>query len=381
MSFDLVCGNCGERYDNSKYRTTCQNCSGFLRIKYDTPCVTSKRINTNMTGMARYLPMLPISNSKNLVTMGEGNTPIVLLSRVSQSLGIDGIHAKLEYMNPTGAFKDRGNAIQVSVLKETGVDSVAEIGGGNTGHSLAAYCAKAGITFEAFTFEGDENRKVQTIMQTGAKMHWVNGTRQDAVNAMNIFCSESGTLNLSYQLNTYFIEGNKTIAYEIAEQMDPVPDHIIVPVGNGSLLLGLLWGFEEMLQDGRVKQIPSLHAVQSHAYQPLVTAYHNKEWPEEISSQSTVAIGIKIANPPRLDELIEACRVTGGLPITVFDEEIIEWQARLNRLEGLFVEPTSATVIAAAERLVCDGIIASDQHVLFPLTGFGFKEPMPSISN
>ena len=94
-----------------------------------------------------------------------------------------------------------------------------------------------------------------------------------------------------------------------------------------------------------------------------------------------MAIGIKIANPPRLDELIEACKVTGGLPITVSDEEIIEWQALLNRLEGLFVEPTSATVMAATERLVCDGIIAPGQHVLFPLTGFGFKEPMPSISN
>jgi len=381
MSFDLACTNCEETYDNSKYRTTCQSCNGFLRIRYDTPCVASKRVNHKLTGTARYLPMLPVSNSRNLVTMGEGNTPIVPLSRIGQILGINDIHAKLEYMNPTGAFKDRGNAIQVSVLKETGVDRVAEIGGGNTGHSLAAYCAKAGITFAAFTFEGNENRKVQTIMQTGAEMHWVNGNRQDAVDAMKIFCDQSGTLNLSYQMNTYFIEGNKTIAYEIAEQMHPIPDHIIVPVGNGSLLLGLLWGFEEMLQDGRIERIPSLHAVQSLAFQPLVAAFHKKEWLPDLSSQSTVAIGIKIANPPRLDELIDACLGTGGQPVTVSDDEIIKWQGHLNRLEGLFVEPTSATVLAAAEKLVSDGTIRSDQKVLFPLTGFGFKEPMPSILN
>ena len=277
MSFDLVCVECSRHHDASRYRTTCDECGNLLRVDYDTPATAEARILPGAKGIARHLPMLPVRNQANLVTMGEGDTPIVPLTHTGQALDIDAVYAKLEYMNPTGSFKDRGNAVQVSVLKETGVRRAAEIGGGNTGHSLAAYCARAGITFVAFTFEGEDNRKVQAIRQTGAEMHWVNGDRRTAMAAMDAFCSDSDTLNLTYQLNAYFIEGNKTMAYEIAEQMDPLPDNIIMAVGNGSQLLGMLWAFKEMLQDGRVQKIPRLHAVQSEAYQPLASAFHGHE--------------------------------------------------------------------------------------------------------
>ena len=278
MSFELVCVECSRHHDASRYRTTCDECGNLLRVDYDTPATAEARILSGATGIARYLPMLPVRNQANLVTMGEGDTPIVPLIHTSQALNIDAVYAKLEYMNPTGSFKDRGNAVQVSVLKETGVQRAAEIGGGNTGHSLAAYCARAGITFVAFAFEGEDNRKVQAIRQSGAEMHWVDGDRRAAAAAMDAFCSDSDTLNLAYQLNAYFIEGNKTMAYEIAEQMDPLPDNIIMAVGNGSQLLGMWWAFKEMLQDGRVQRIPRLHAVQAEAYQPLASAFQGHDW-------------------------------------------------------------------------------------------------------
>ena len=377
MSFELVCVECSRHYDASRYRTTCNECGNLLRVDYDIPPTTEARILPGAKGIARYLPMLPVRNQANLVTMGEGDTPIVPLIHTSQALNIDAVYAKLEYMNPTGSFKDRGNAVQVSVLKETGVQRAAEIGGGNTGHSLAAYCARAGITFVAFAFEGEDNRKVQAIRQSGAEMHWVDGDRRAAAAAMDAFCSDSDTLNLAYQLNAYFIEGNKTMAYEIAEQMDPLPDNIIIAVGNGSQLLGMWWAFKEMLQDGRVQKIPRLHAVQAEAYQPLASAFQGHDWSPSSPGPETVAIGIKISSPPRLQELVEACRQTGGQCLAVSDSEIVEWQRRLNSMEGLFVEPTSATVLAAAERLRAQGAITSSESVLFPLTGFGFKEPMP----
>ena len=377
MSFDLVCVECSRHHDASKYRTTCNECGNLLRVDYDTPATVEARTLPGATGIARYLPMLPVRDQANLVTMGEGDTPVVPLTHTGQALDIDAVYAKLEYMNPTGSFKDRGNAVQVSVLKETGVQRAAEIGGGNTGHSLAAYCARAGITFVAFAFEGEDNRKVQAIRQTGAEMHWVDGDRRAAAAAMDAFCSDSDTLNLAYQLNAYFIEGNKTMAYEIAEQMDPLPDNIIIAVGNGSQLLGMWWAFKEMLQDGRVQRIPRLHAVQSEAYQPLASAFQGRDWSPSLPGPETVAIGIKISSPPRLQELVEACRETGGESLAVSDSEIVEWQRRLNSMEGLFVEPTSATVLAAAERLRAQGAITSSESVLFPLTGFGFKEPMP----
>ncbi len=377
MSFDLVCVECSRHHDASKYRTTCNECGNLLRVDYDTPATVEARVLPGANGIARYLPMLPVQDQANLVTMGEGDTPVVSLTHTGQALDIDAVYAKLEYMNPTGSFKDRGNAVQVSVLKETGVQRAAEIGGGNTGHSLAAYCARAGITFVAFAFEGEDNRKVQAIRQTGAEMHWVDGDRRAAAAAMDAFCSDSDTLNLAYQLNAYFIEGNKTMAYEIAEQMDPLPDNIIIAVGNGSQLLGMWWAFKEMLQDGRVQRIPRLHAVQSEAYQPLASAFQGHDWSPSLPGPETVAIGIKISSPPRLQELVEACRETGGESLAVSDSEIVEWQRRLSRMEGLFVEPTSATVLAAAERLRAQGAITSSESVLFPLTGFGFKEPVP----
>ena len=377
MSFNLVCVECSRHHDASRYRTTCDECGNLLRVDYDTPATVEARVLPGANGIARYLPMLPVRDQANLVTMGEGDTPIVPLTHTGQALNIDAVYAKLEYMNPTGSFKDRGNAVQVSVLKETGVQRAAEIGGGNTGHSLAAYCARAGITFVAFAFEEEDNRKIQAIRQTGAEMHWVNGDRRTAAAAMDAFCSDSDTLNLAYQLNAYFIEGNKTMAYEIAEQMDPLPDNIIIAVGNGSQLLGMWWAFKEMLQDGRVQKIPRLHAVQAEAYQPLASAFQGHDWSPSLPGPETVAIGIKISSPPRLQELVEACRQTGGQCLAVADSEIVEWQRRLNSMEGLFVEPTSATVLAAAERLRAQGAITSSESVLFPLTGFGFKEPMP----
>lgn len=377
MSFELVCLECSRHLDTSRYRTTCDECDDLLRVEYDTPATVEARVVPGERGIARYLPMLPVQDRANLVTMGEGDTPVVPLIHTGQALGIDAVYAKLEYMNPTGSFKDRGNAVQVSVLKETGVRRAAEIGGGNTGHSLAAYCARAGITFVAFAFEGEDNRKVQAIRQTGAEMHWVDGDRRAAAAAMDAFCTDSDTLNLAYQLNAYFIEGNKTMAYEIAEQMDPLPDNIIIAVGNGSQLLGMWWAFKEMLQDGRVQRIPRLHAVQSEAYQPLASAFQGHDWSPSVPGPETVAIGIKISSPPRLQELVEACRETGGESLAVSDSEIVEWQRRLSSMEGLFVEPTSATVLAAAERLRAQGAITSSESVLFPLTGFGFKEPMP----
>ena len=178
MSFELVCLECSRHLDTSRYRTTCDECDDLLRVEYDTPATVEARVVPGERGIARYLPMLPVQDRANLVTMGEGDTPVVPLTHTGQALGIDAVYAKLEYMNPTGSFKDRGNAVQVSVLKETGVRRAAEIGGGNTGHSLAAYCARAGITFVAFAFEGEDNRKVQAIRQTGAEMHWVDGDRR-----------------------------------------------------------------------------------------------------------------------------------------------------------------------------------------------------------
>ena len=383
MSFELVCIECGAHHDASRYRIGCDACGGLLDVEYDAPATVDGRTVAGATGFARYLPMLPVQDVANLVTMGEGDTPLISLPGAGAAIGLNHLYGKLEMCNPTGSFKDRGNAVQVSVLKETGVTRAADIAGGNAGHSFAAYCARAGIKFVGFsyrggyTLDGPDNRKVQAIVQTGAEMHWVEGDRQACQEAMSRFCEDTGTLNMVYGRNAYFIEGNKTMAYEIASQMDPLPDHIIVPVGNGSTFQGLWLGFKEMLEDGRVQRIPRLHGVQSEAFQPLVHAFNHGERNASTGGADTVAIGIKIAQPPRLQALVNASRESGGQPVAVTDTAIIAWQRRLNELEGIFVEPTSATVLAAAETLKQWGVIDEADRVLVSLTGSGFKEPIP----
>jgi len=377
--FELVCARCAKRHDASCYRLQCDQCGGLLDIEYDVAPAVEFRLLQNAAGLRRYAPLLPIEDAARFVSLGEGGTPVVPLPAVGAALGLERLCAKLECCNPTGAFKDRGTAVEVTVLRELGIEAVAEIAGGNTGFSLACYCARAGIRFVGFAYEDPGHPKLHAIAHAGAEMHRVEGDRQACAAAIAEFCRDTGVLDLRYGRNAYFIEGQKTFAYEIPEQVDALPDHVIVPVGNGSLLLGLWRGFSDMLQDGRAVTMPRLHAAQSDAFQPLVAALHETRW-RAAPGADTVAVGVKVSQPPRLDALVAACRKSGGQAVAVADAAVVRWHRRLAELEGLLVEPTSAIVLAAAEILARRGDIGRDDHVLVALTGSGFKEPIPLLS-
>ena len=378
MAYYLVCDKCDAKYDGSKYRLHCESCQGLLDARYDTPATAEARVVSGAQGTARFLPTLPINNPANLVTMGEGSTPIVPLPRVAQALGLANLNAKMEYFNPTGSFKDRGNTIQVSVLKDTGVTEVADATGGNAGHSFAAYCARAGIKFHGFANETNaDSRKVHAIALHGAQMHWVESGKVARNDGARKFAEDAGILHMNYGQNIYFIEGLKTLAYEIAEQMDPLPDHIIVPIGNGSIYQGMWKGFKEMLEDGRVTRMPKLHGAQTEETHPVVAAFEGREWTPNPGEAQSKANGIGVTNPPRPQALVSAARDSKGLFVTVSEEKILEWQRVLAEMEGIIVEPTSAIVMGGAERLIASGVIGEQDSVLLPLTGFGVKEPIP----
>jgi threonine synthase len=376
MAFQLVCPRCQMRHDGSVYRLFCDRCASLLDIEYDRALEPKSVAVLGAPALLRYSAKLPIGDPSRFVTLGEGNTPIVQLDSLGRQLGLEHLFAKLEYFSPTGSFKDRGNAIQVTVLKELGIAAAADIAGGNAGHSFASYCARAGIKFIGFAYEDPQHPKLQAIALTGAEMHWVNGDRRACHEAMAKYCADNGILNMRYGQNAYFIEGQKTIAYEIVEQTGSLLDHIIVPVGNGSILLGLWKGFKEMAEDGRIRSIPRLHAAQSEAFQPVVAVLEGRDWSPDPHADS-VAVGIKIAEPPRLAEVTRACHESGGKAVAVSEDAIVHWHRRLDASEGLFVEPTSATVLAAAETLIRQGVIDTNERVLTILTGFGFKESIP----
>lgn len=378
MSYHLVCVECGAKNDSCKYTLHCKFCGGLLDAKYEVPATVEARIIPSVSGTARYIPLLPLNNPSNLVTIGEGNTPVIPIPRVAQLLAIPNVLAKMEYFNPTASFKDRGNSIQVSVLKETGVTEVADASGGNAGHSFAAYCARAGIKFHGFINETTSNsRKVHAISLHGAEVHWV-GEGSDARNqGATQYSKDMGILHMNYQQNIYFVEGLKTLAYEIYEQIDPLPDHIIIPIGNGSIYQGIWRGFKDMLEDGRASKIPRLHGVQTSETQPIVAAFEGRSWSPLPGEPKSKANGIGVRNPPRPGALLQAARESGGSFIAVSEEQTLRWQRCLAELEGIIVEPTSAVVLAAAEALKNQGVINRDDKLLVPFTGFGVKEPIP----
>ena len=182
---------------------------------------------------------------------------------------------------------------------------------------------------------------------------------------------------MNYGQNIYFIEGLKTLAYEIAEQMNPLPDHIIVPIGNGSIYQGMWRGFKEMLEDGRVDRMPRLHGAQTEETQPVVAAFEGREWTPYEGEAASRANGIGVTNPPRPHSLMEAAKESGGKFVSVAEEKILEWQGALASMEGIIVEPTSAIVLGGLEKLLANGDVQQSESVLLPLTGFGVKEPIP----
>ena len=375
MAFELVCTACGARYDNSRYRVSCETCDALLDVEYDAPAGEGAWGEPGASGLARYARMLPIKSVSNLVTLGEGDTPLLRLERLGGMLGVD-LYAKLEYLNPTGSFKDRGNAVQVTVLRETGVDTVVDSTTGNAGHSTAAYCARAGIRYIGFSEKGARDSKLQAAAYHGTELHPVGGSKDDRREAAQKFSQDTGVVFMDYGRNAYFIEGEKTLSYEIAEQMDPLPDHVVASSGNGSILLGMWRGFQDLRESGRVQNVPRFHAAQSEAFQPMVAAYFGRDWAPQPGATS-VAIGVTIAEPPRLDTVVRICRESGGLAVAVPDEEILAWQERLASQEGILVEATSALAFGAVKSLVSQGTIAEGERVLVPLTGFGMKEPLP----
>ena len=378
MSYRLICEDCGQEHDTTRYRVYCESCGGLFDAQYSGENTTNLARRSGVRGIAKYLATLPITDPANLVSMGEGDTPVVPLPRVAQLLGLSHVDGKLEYVNPTGSFKDRGNAVQVSVLKELGVTEVEHITGGNQGHSFAAYCARAGITYHGFPLKaGEFHPKIQAIAFHGTEMHWVDGDRAVANDEARRFAEDAGVLQMKYEENIYFVEGQKTMAYEIGDELDYLPDHIIVPVGQGSILHGLWRGFKEMVADGRIARIPKLYGVQTEETQPIIAAYEGREWTPYLGTATSSANGIGVKNPPRIGSLVAALTESGGRPVTVSETSLRSWQKRLAELEGLFIEPTSAIVLGALENLKEQGYIKNHETVLLPFTGFGMKEPIP----
>ena len=339
----------------------CSKCGSTLKVEYFDQGSSSDI-------------QLPLHNLSESICLGEGNTPLVSLPQSGRIAGVKRLFGKLEFINPTGSYKDRGTAIMMSVAVEHGVTEIVEDSSGNAGASVSAYSARAGIKAHVFAPASAPQAKLQQINVYGAQLHTVPGSRADTTSSALEFTKEKNLVYLSHNLSPFFVEGVKSFAYEVANQMcGDLPDHVVFPVGNGALLMGAFKGFEELVKQGKISRIPALHIVQSKGVMPVVSAIKNEPWSVDMAA-NTVAGGISVSDPPHLHRMVPIVQATGGDAVAVSDDSIIRWQRILAEKEGVFGEPTSSAAFAGLEFLIQKGSIGSGDTVLVPVTGFGLKD-------
>ena len=327
-------------------------------------------------GIWRHRPAFGVPADIPEISLGEGDTPIVPLPRWGAALGLPHVLAKLEYVSPTGSFKDRGAAAVISVLAGAGVTSVVEDSSGNAGAAMAAYAARAGLRAQIFVPESAPAAKRDQIAGYGAEVVAVAGTREDVATAAEHAAHAPNVAYASHARHPAFVEGTKTFGLEIAAALvDDPPLHIVLPVGNGGLLLGAFKAYRELAAAGFPASLPRLHAAQASACAPLSAAFAaGADAPATIQAQPTVAGGVAVGRPARGAEVLRAVRASGGTIVDVDDAAARLRRSELSRLEGLDLEYTSAVAFAATARLRESGAVGPNDRVLIAATGSGLKD-------
>jgi threonine synthase len=361
----LVCSRCSTQFPTTTPRWRC-DCGSYLILE-DSGLFSPQRLQGRPPSLWRYREALGIGDESNIVSLGEGSTPLVETRLAGASAAL-----KLDYLCPTGSYKDRGSTVMVSKLREWGVTEIIEDSSGNAGASIAAYAALAGIEANIFVPAGTSAGKAAQIEMYGANLIRVPGTREDTAGAA--WNAAGRTFYASHNWSPYFLAGMKTAAYEIAEQCAwSVPDWVIAPAGGGGLLVGLYLGFADLLRAGITRKMPRLAAVQSAACDPIYHAWTaGASDIAAVEKKTTIAEGISVAKPVRGVAILQAIRQSGGLVRTVTDHAIWDMVQALGK-QGIYVEPTAAAAPAAFAGLRENEIIGTTDRVVILLTGSGLK--------
>ena len=380
----VECIRCGARYPKDEIAYTCKNCGGLLDIKYDYARIEKGRIvNAEGSGVWKYAVLLPFDeDTVKPVTINEGNTPLYRSDRLAKYIGVTDLWVKHEGLNPSGSFKDRGMTVGVTKAMELHVKGVACASTGNTSASLAIFAAKAGIPCYVLLPKGKVALgKVAQAMMHGAKVLSLLGNFDDALRVVRELCDEEN-LYLLNSVNPYRLEGQKTIAFEIAEQLNwNIPDRVILPVGNAGNISAIYKGFSELKTLGITDTVPKMTGIQAEGARPVVKAV--KEGKAEITPEpnpETIASAIRIGDPVNAEKALLAIRNSGGVAESVTDDEITDAQILLARQEGIGVEPASAASIAGLRKLVAIGVIQKDEKIVCITTGHLLKDPERAIA-
>jgi threonine synthase len=379
--FHLECIVCGEKYGAEELVYVCRRCGELLDVKYDYSEVRGRISKVNLGSRSlsvwRYRELLPILDDSKIVSLKEGGTKLYRCQRLGEKLGLKRLYVKTEGDNPTGSFKDRGMTVGITKALEYGMKAVMCASTGNTSASLAAYAAKAGIPCLVIIPSGKiAFGKLAQAVAYGAKIIQIKGNFDDALRIV-MEVSARGRIYLLNSVNPYRVEGQKTLAYEVADQLGgQPPSKLIVPVGNAGNISAIWKGFKEYRELGFINGLPQMFGVQASGAAPIVEAVREGlEAIRPVEKPETVATAIRIGAPVNWRKALRAIRESRGTALSVTDSEILEGQRMLARLEGLFAEPASAASIAGLKKFVEEGLISRNETVVCVATGHGLKDP------
>jgi threonine synthase len=326
--------------------------------------------------MWRYREVLPVSDDANLITLGEGWTPLMSADRLGKSLGMKQLMIKDESLNPTQSFKARGMSAAVSMAKELGVTKVAAPSAGNAGGALAAYAARAGMEAHIFVPRDTPRANVVECEQVGAHVTLIDGLITDCGAEVTRRKDAEGWFDMSTLKEPYRVEGKKTLGYELAEQLGwTLPDVIIYPTGGGTGLVGMWKAFDEMQELGWIGATrPRMVSVQSDTCAPIVRAFENGDrFAEMFPEAATVASGLRVPKAIGDFMILDAIRTSGGAAVSVSDDELLDAVKEIGAAEGLFVAPEGGACLPALRVLFERKLVDRDERVVLFNTGAGIK--------
>ncbi|WP_425755256.1 threonine synthase [Ihubacter sp. rT4E-8] len=363
MQVQYVCSKCGKLQPVTLRAPKC-DCGGLWKLDFQPPAFDLDLVDKTQWNLFRYRAFMPLADDTwKSVTMGEGMTPIIDFD--------EDLMLKMDYFMPTLSFKDRGAAVLAAHCASIGVKSVVQDSSGNAGNSVAAYFGKIGIDCDIFVPEGTSPGKIDMIRAHGSQVHIIPGSRDHCADVCRAEVIKAGKYYANHVYNPFFYEGTKTYIYEVYEQLGRIPQHIFVPLGNGTLFLGVIFGLEHLLTSGIIDRMPQIIAIQSERCAPFAAAKENgyKE-PAQVEVKPTLAEGIAIGKPMRGAEILEKIYAYDIEIVEIPEDWILPARAALAK-KGIYCEHTTAGNYAAYQKY-CQ-IHGKTPDSLITMCGAGLK--------
>jgi len=374
----LICRECKKEY-KPQFRYICEDCFGPLDVNYIYPNNIKRELFESRTEKTywRYFELLPIKDKNNIVSINSGFTPLQKSTNLSTDLRLKSLYIKNDSVNPTFSFKDRPAGVAVSRAKEINLKAVGCASTGNLASATAAHAAVARLPCYIFAPADLEPVKISQALAYGAEFVAVDGTYDDANRVASVIGDSKGIGIVNINMRPYYVEGSKTLAYEVAEQLNwQVPDYLVIPVGSGAMLNAICKGFEELCEIGLVNDVSNLKiiAAQPHGCSPIVDAFKsNSDEIFPVEKPNTIAKSLAIGDPGDGIYVLKRLKQYHGIAESATNQEIMNGILKLSKTEGIFTEPAGGVSVAVLQKLVENGKIDRDANIVCYVTGNGLK--------